>query len=525
METLIQSLHSPECYPHSIGRVEVRETHISWVLLTGKYAYKIKKPVNLGFLDFTSLEKRLHFCNEEIRLNGRLAPHIYLDVVPILGTRTEPRIGKPGEERDAIEFAVRMNQFPPDQTLDIVETRAGLTAEQIDEIADICANFHSRIPRIARDSLLGEPESLSASVMENFNSLGDIPERVARQIREIKLWTEQEYIKRLETFRERKAAGFVRECNGDMHLGNMALTDGRITIFDCIEFNEPFRWIDVISEVAFVTMDLIERGHKDHAYRFLNRYLELTGDYRGLAVFRYYLVYRAMVRAKVASIRAHQNISIEEAAEDHRVLEKYVSLASDFVASRSPFLILTCGLSGSGKTRASRELFGEGIIRVRSDVERKRLHNLAPAERTASDVGVGLYGPEASNSTYAWLLDLATFLLANRFVTVVDATFLEKERRDPFRLLAQSLEVPFVILHCTARPETLKARVLRRLEKRKDASEANVEVLEAQIARGYAFTEDESRFLITLNTDDEQARGASMGELLRRLRSGTTGSV
>ncbi len=517
--TLVQSLLKPEAYPHPVSAVALRETHISWVFLTGDFAYKVKKPIDFGFLNFTSLDRRKFYCEEEIRLNRRLAPSIYLSVVPILQTSGGIRMGLQGaleaEAGEIIDYAVQMRQFSPDLTLDRVEEAEGLSPEQIDRIAQMVADFHAAIARAPASSEFGTPEQLIGPPRDNFRDTH--VQGFETQLETLRAWTEQEWNRLRPVFAERKAGGFVRECHGDMHLGNIALVDGEPLIFDCIEFNDPFRWIDVISDAGFLVMDLVERGHPDHAYRFLNRYLELTGDYAGLAVLRFYLVYRAMVRAKVASLRLSQTTGAHLREE----FAHYVQLALTFRAPAPTALILTCGLSGSGKTRASREMIARGMMRVRSDVERKRLFSLAPEAKSGSALDSGIYTASAASQTYDRLLSLSETILGSGYCAVADATFLEEERRKPFVDLAAKAGVPVFIVHCTASPDTLRARVQRRLAKGLDASEAGLEVLEAQLQRGYRFSESEQKIVYTLNTEDEEARAQTLAELFSAVKAET----
>ena len=401
-----RALRDPHRYPHPVERVELLETHISWVLLTGRYAYKLKKPVSLGFLDFSTLEARRTACEEELRLNRRTAPDLYLEVVPVTGTEAEPRLG--GEGR-AIDYAVKMREFPQDALLDRVAARGELRLELMDDLAAEVAAFHAQIARAAPGSEFGSPADVIAQARQNFDQLRALgPDREsAAALQRLAEWTEREFARRAPAFAARRDAGFVRECHGDLHLRNLLLLDGRIVPFDCIEFNAHFRWIDVMSEVAFLVMDLVDHGFATHAARFLDAYLEGTGDYAGLGCLRFYLVYRAMVRAKVAWMRGHQlPAGTPERGRAEGEFRDYLRLAERFVALERRALILTRGLSGSGKTVFSGLLVEEiGAIRVRSDVERKRLHGLAAAERTGAAVGGGIYGPDATRRTYARLAD------------------------------------------------------------------------------------------------------------------------
>ena len=296
---LIRSLHDPACYDHAAGPVRAIETHISHVLLTGEFAYKIKKPLNLGFLDFSSLDKRLHACCDEVRLNRRLAPAIYLDVVPITGTPAAPRINGAGT---AFEYAVKMRQFPPDATLDRLDAQGQMTARQVETIANTIARFHLQgCARAAEDHPWGSADAIRQPVAQNFLQIAPHLDTPAdrRQLDVLQRWSDAEHARLAPLMAARKRDGFVRECHGDLHLGNLAWVDDQLLVFDCLEFNPELRWIDIQSEAAFAYMDLLQRGHADWAWLFLNVWLEQTGDYAGLALLRYYAVYREIGRAHV----------------------------------------------------------------------------------------------------------------------------------------------------------------------------------------------------------------------------------
>lgn len=447
------------------------ETHISWVILGGGFAYKIKKPLNLGFLDFSSLDKRRIYCEEEIRLNRRLAPETYLEVLPITGTVDQPRLGGDGP---VLEWAVKMRAFPDDATLDLADE---VTADQADAIADRMAAFHRDIAAAPEASSHGTPEQVQAPVWQNFLQLRALePPREALDLLDVlEPRAQTEGARLVPHFAARKAQGFIRECHGDLHLGNIAWVDAGPLIFDGIEFNPDLRFIDVISEMAFLTMDLCHRGRDDLAWRVLNRYLEHTGDYGGLAALRYYMGYRALVRAKVAGIRARQE------ARDFGECLDYLRLAERLTRPPQPGLILMHGVSGSGKTVLSQHLLqGLGAVRLRSDVERKRLFGLSPLADSASIPG-GIYTPEASERTRARLLELARQLLDSGFLIIVDATFLARDWRGPFQALANESHTPWCIVSPQVAPDLLRQRVARRQEQGRDASEAGLPVLEAQL--------------------------------------------
>ena len=497
---LVAALRNPACFPHPVRQLEVIETHISWVILTGDYAYKIKKAVDLGFLDFTSLARREHFCREELRLNRRLAPDWYLDVVRIGGDAEMPVIGAAGEP---LEWAVRMREFERGTELSHLLPTGAVTPAVTDEIADRIAAFHAECARDTAVDGYGAPDAVRGPMRNNLAALARRLEDPGMRatLGRLRDWSEAEHRRLVPTFNARRAEGFVREGHGDLHLGNIALHRGQVLIFDCIEFNPRLRWVDVISEIAFLVMDLMHRGRADLARRLLNRYLELTGDYAGLAVLRYYLVYRALVRATVAVIRSAQaeaNGSVE--------IRAYLTLAEQFTRSAPPALVITHGVSGSGKTTVTSALLEViDLVRIRSDVERKRFAGLAAESRSGSAVDAGLYTPEARRRSYERLRVLAEPVLRAGYSVVLDATFLDRNERDACRALARANGAAFRILACRAHPAALRERVVTRERAGRDASEAGLPVLERQLDRATELGDDELRDAVVIDTSQAVA--------------------
>lgn len=458
---------------HALPGSSLVETHISWVILAGEFAYKLKKPVNLGFLDFSTLEKRHACCREEIRLNSRLAPDTYLETLPITGTLERPIVGGTGP---VLEWAVKMRAFPHEATLD---REACITPAQIDAIADRLAVFHQEIEPAPSGSHHGNPEQVRVPAQQNFLQIRALhpPQALLDVLTGQETWTQAEGVRLLPHFEARKRQGFIRECHGDLHLGNIAWVEEAPLIFDGIEFNPDLRFIDVISEIAFLVMDLCHRGLAPLAWRVLNRYLEQSGDYEGLAALPYYMSYRAMVRAKVAAIRAHQ------VGGDYGESLGYLHLASKLSARPHPALILMHGVSGSGKTVISQQLLeGLGAIRLRADVERKRLYGLASLDSSEGIPG-GIYTREAGERTRDRLLSLARRLLHEGFRVIVDATFLAPDWREPFQGWATENQVPWCLVSPRVAGEILRQRVAQRKTHGGDASEADLSILEAQLAR------------------------------------------
>ena len=500
---LVAALRAGHGFPSPGSAVRLFETHISWVLLYRRQAYKIKKAVNLGFLDFTTLEQRRHYCHEEIRLNRRLAPDIYLDVVPIGGSPAEPVIGA----EPAIEYAVRMRRFSPQYEMDRLIAQGALRTAHVDSLAAVLAAFHTALPPIEPSSPDGTPETLRQFALDNFvqlpdGQLGAIGRFIVAALRET---TAEEFAACESVIAARRREGFVRECHGDLHLGNIVVRRGKAVPFDGIEFDPALRWTDVMADVAFAFMDFLYHDHPDLAYRFLNGWLENTGDYAGLAVLRFYASYRAAVRAKVNAIRAAQaGVSSEKAALARQAFRRYLGLACQCLLRDKPALIITHGLPGSGKTTFSQEALARfGAIRLRSDVERKRLFGLSPLDSSRSLVAGGIYDSQATARTYDKLHDLARTLLQQGYRVIVDAAFLRREERDHFRRLAQEMAASFVIASIQASESLLRTRIEARMRSRRDASEADLAVLEKLQAHSLPFGEDEHASIIAFTNEGD----------------------
>jgi len=481
------------------GPVTVIETHISAVLLAGERAYKLKKPVDLGFLDFTTLRRRRYFCREELRLNRRLAPDLYLSVPPITGSVSAPRLGGSGR---AIDYAVQMRRFPKEAQFDRLLAGGHLEGVHIDALAGCMAAFHQRLPPARADSPYGRPGDVLQAARDNFTALrsGASRRRLARLDR-LAAWTEAEYRRRRALLARRRNDGRVRECHGDLHLGNIVWLDGQPVPFDSIEFDATLRWQDVQGELAFLTMDLTRRGRPDLARRARDRYLQATGDYGGVPLTDYFEVYRALVRAKVARLRAAGAQAPGARFQALRECVGCLRLAETLTGPRRPWLAITHGLAGSGKTHYADWLVERlPVIRLRSDVERKRLLGLAAAARTGSGIDQGAYRATVTAATYRHLALLARRMLTAGWPVLVDASFLAAGERQRFARLAASLGVPFRILACSAAPEVLRARVERRAARASDASEADLAVLDAQRARYQPLSADEHALAIVIDT-------------------------
>jgi len=476
-------------------RCELIETHISSVILCGDTVYKIKKPVDFGFLDFTRLDDRSHFCREEVRLNRRLAPDIYLDSVPITGTLAQPGIGGDGP---VLDYAVKMKRFDETAQLDHLLQQGQLDEALIQSLAQRMAAFHDSIEQAAASSDHGHPAQILAPMLENVSQIQQSPlgAMAEQRLRTLEQWTRERFRQLQGLLSERQANGFIRECHGDMHLGNMAKRGDEVLIFDGIEFNENLRWIDVFSELAFTTMDLAANARPVLAGQLLNQYLELSGDYDGLPLLDFYQVYRAMVRAKVAALSPRPSV---------QTLDKYLDLALHFTRPATPRLLLVGGYSATGKSTLSGHLLGDTrSVRLRSDRERKRL--FADQVGMTGQVNAGLYSPGISAQTYAYLLRLAQQLLQHGLNVIIDATFLKRAQREPFQALAQTLSVPCQLLWLDAPAELLVQRMTQRLQLRHNISDANEDVIHHQKANAEVPGQDEAVIAIDASVEFDIAR-------------------
>lgn len=476
----VQALLEPARHRPGTTEVTLVETHISWVLLAGAFAYKIKKPLKLPFLDFSTPALRQRYCEDELRLNRRFAPDIYLDVIAITGVPGNPQLDGSGPVMD---HAVRMRRFDEQWRLDRVCARGELTAAHLSGLADTLVAFHAGAAVALADARFGSPAHILTPAIDNFRELAPlIPDiRVQQRLTSLCDWTEAEHRRLTPLMRERKAAGRVRECHGDLHLANMVLVDGQVRMFDCLEFNEDLRWLDTANEIAFTYVDLLDHGQAGLANGFVDEVLSRSGDYPAIALLRFYAVYRALVRAKVAAIRHGQTQDMDET----HAAQVYIAQAEKLAAPVPPRLVITHGLAGCGKTVTSTRWLQSDpharTLRVRSDVERKRLFGMARGARSGSGTGAGIYTPDAHVLTYQRLAELAHTVLQAGWSVVVDAAFLQRQERDKFHALARQHGARFAILAPQADTDVLRQRVRARQSAGQDASEATVEVLERQL--------------------------------------------
>ncbi len=495
----LRALLKAPAYPHSAEPVTLIETHISWVLLAGEFAYKIKRPVCLEFVDQRSLQRRHFFCLEELRLNRRFAPTLYLEVVRITLQNGEARIG--GEGR-AVEYAVRMRRFDRAQELDRLLADRGIEPEELALFGRRVAELHAGLPQACPKDSWGRPEAVRELLLDNFEETlrAAAPVGSAGQVEVLRAPLLQKLRSTEASLLLRREQGHVREAHGDLHSRNVARVDGELLAFDCLEFKPSFRWIDSVDETSLLLVDLEARGWPLHAHAFWSGYLEQSGDYGGHRVLDLYRAHRALVRAKIAALTMTRSTAPEAQVllQEHRAL---LHKAGQALAPRDVLLLLIGGVSGSGKTWLARQLAPAlQMTHVRSDVERKRLGGLDLAARSNSGPGQNLYAPAMTDAVYARLVECAQAVLCGGHSAIIDATFLQRAVRQNFIALAVRLGVHIAMIHCGAELPILRARLAERLRGGSDASEADDSILDWQLQRYEPMDSREGAELIEINT-------------------------
>ncbi len=478
LPSLIEALSSPAAYPYPVDAVEVRQTHISAVFLAGPCVYKVKKPVNPGFLDFTTLQKRRHFCEQEVRLNRRLAPEVYLGVVPVVQTGQGLRLESEGE---VVEWAVKMQRLPDEATLQDRLRRGEVGVELVESLARRIASFHREAETSERIAHFGRFEAVSRLLLDIFDqAVPQVGNTVSPGVFGRTRSLAEETLGRLRPLIEARARrGMPRDCHGDLHLDHVYHFPDRappadLVIIDCIEFNERFRHIDPVADMAFPAMDLAFFGRRDLARAFAGAYFQAGGDDEGRALLPLYTAYRATVRGMVEGLELVEKEvpEAERAAALARARAHWLlALAELEQPGRKPCLLLVTGLPGTGKSSLARGLAERADFSViRSDVVRKELAGLSGQEQTAERLGKALYSPEWNERTYAECLRRAERLLFEGRRALVDATFREEQKRRAFLGAAVRWGVPAGILLCQAEPETVRKRLAARQH---DASDAD----------------------------------------------------
>jgi aminoglycoside phosphotransferase family enzyme/predicted kinase len=459
----VQAMLDPTIYPDPVDKVELVQTQMSFVFLAGRHVYKVKKPVNLGYLDFSTLEKRHFFCNQELVLNRRLCPGAYLALVPITRNNSEFALDGQGE---VIDYAVKMVHLPHDRMLDYLLENNRVSVEMIDSLARKMVDFHIAAATSPTISAFGKFEIISFNVNENFNQTEKYFSATitANRFKRIQTYTLETLRQKAGLFAERVAGGKIRDCHGDLHCQHICFLDG-ICIIDCIDFNDRFRYIDVAADIAFLAMDLDHFGRADLSRRFISTYIELSQDGQIREFLKFYKCYRAYVRGKVGSFEFDDPyISVEEREKTRETALTYFELSESYARER-PRLLITVGLVGSGKSTVSRALARRlGLTVLSSDVIRKQLAGVPLTEHHFDEMESGIYTSEFSRGTYELLLSGAKEILAQGDSVILDASFIRTDERLKAQKLAQELAADYFVLECTLDEVNTRQRLARRLE-------------------------------------------------------------
>jgi aminoglycoside phosphotransferase family enzyme/predicted kinase len=515
LRPLVQAMMRPDFYPEVPDRVELRQTHVSFIFLAGDRVYKVKKPVRFPFLDCVELEKRYSLCADEVRLNSRLSPDVYLGVFPILKSGEDFALGPKVEKahREAVEYAVKMLRLPEDRMLDRLISRRLVDASAIRSLAERVARFHASVAcnrANAYGSAAALRDSMAAEMLENTQFVGQT--LLQSQLDTIDAFFKRFVTSHRELLEGRVRDGFVREGHGDLRAEHICLTDGHIEVIDCVEFSERFRYCDVASEVAFLAMDLERLKAPSLAEQLVETYGELTRDHELPLMLPFYKCYRASIRGKVESLRSLQEEVGHSGREEARQLARdYFVLACRYARFSVPALIVVCGLSATGKSTVARMIqHRTGFEIVNSDIVRKRLAGVSPYQRMAAPYGGGIYSDEFSRLTYATLLeDAANAPRAGRGA-ILDATFKRVADRLKVLAIAEDAKVPVIFIECVASKEEAIRRLNARA-KRSDTevSDATVNVYEVQRREFEPIREIPARYHLVIDTGREQEPLAS----------------
>ncbi|MGB3494618.1 MAG: AAA family ATPase [Elainellaceae cyanobacterium] len=493
---LIQHMLQPEFYPHSVeAPVQLIQTHISYILLTGEYAYKVKKPLDFGFLNYSTLEKRKHFCEEELRLNQRAASEIYIDVLPLTQDGEQFRLNGSGE---AVEYAVRMRQFPQDTLLSRLFAEDRLPESLLNELAIAIADFHKKATTNDYIRGFGQAAAVREAFDENYAQteayIGG--PQTQKQFDETRAYTDRFFEEQQALFQQRIDQDLIRECHGDLHLGNICYWNDRLYLFDCIEFNEPFRFVDVMFDIAYIVMDLEVGDRPDLSALFLSTYVEQTGDWKGLEVLPIYVSRQTYVRAKVTSfLLGDPSIADAEKAKISEAAAKYYTLAWKYTQPKKGRLILMSGLSGSGKSTTARLISKQcGAVQIRSDAVRKHLAGI-PLSQRGDD---SLYTAEMSQKTYSELLALGVQLAQAGYSIILDAKYDRANFRQEAIAQANQYQIPIDIVYCDAPEQVRRDRLQQRSG---DIADATAALIPQQ--KFEDFTAEEQAHVFTLDTTQD----------------------
>jgi len=465
-------LADPKIFGENITETSILETHISWVVLTGTYAFKIKKPVDFGFLDFSTLEKRKFYCEEELRLNRRLAPNMYVDVVPIYDTKEGLRIS--AREGKIVDYAVKMIQFDQDRLMSNLLKNHFIRNEDIKNIVKILKTFYSNLSSSDKIKEFGDISTITKNTEENFEQTQNvIGLTISKETYEHIKDSTRAFIKSHESlFRQRIKEGHIKDCHGDLHSGNMVIDkNGFITIFDCIEFNERFRYSDVAADIGFLAMDLDYQNFPSHSAYLIHEYIKRSNDKTLLEVLNFYKCYRAYVRGKVLGFMLSTDLNKKTEKKIIAKANKYFELSSYYAdlfsctvdTNRKPILFLMHGLAGTGKSTIAHKISTDyNAIEIGTDIVRKKMAGMNKYQHQYDEFGKGLYSSEKTDDTYREVIKEAENHLQKGKNCILNGTFLQKKHRDWALDMATQYGVKMIIVHCTCNEEDIKERFTER---------------------------------------------------------------
>ncbi len=505
---LFDHLKNPKFYGPQVTSVQLLQTHISYVALTGTYAYKVKKPVNFGFLDFSTLDKRKYYCEEELRLNKRLCPEMYLDVLPI--TKKDNTLELDGNGT-IVEYALKMKEFPQECIMTNMLQQGNISEETIDHLINILIDFYNTQEPTEEINKYGELPSVKENIDENFNQTKPMVDiTVTKELfKFIKDHVARFFERKKDVFGRRMKDGKIYDCHGDLHSGNIVVSGDTIHIFDCIEFNDRFRICDVASDVGFLAMDLDYLNHPYLSSYFIEKYIEKSRDFDVFSVLNFYKSYRAFVRGKVHGFQLNdphidpitKKRLLATAKKYFELSAYYTRLFSLDLEKNKPLLFLVAGLSGTGKSTVAHKIAVDyHATLINTDIVRKEAAGIDRFEQHHDQYNTGLYDPKKIDETYEQVMQRASTVLKKGENVVLDATFQKKKYREMAHHIAGKYHAQLIIVQCICPDLVVKKRLEERLRK-KSVSDGRWEVYQGQKTTFEPFTADEKS--LTMDTSDE----------------------
>ncbi|MFW6014572.1 MAG: AAA family ATPase [Candidatus Nanoarchaeia archaeon] len=523
---IVEFMQNPENYDDSTTKVEHKQTHISHVFLTKDFVYKVKKPVNFGFLDFETLEKRKFYCEEEVRLNKRLCPELYLGVIPITNDNGLSLNGS----GKTVEYAVKMKRMPEETIMKHLLKNDKVSYKEIKKIANILSEFYKNVNCSENIDNYGKPEMLKQATDQNFEQTEKYVDYIfdGQSYEFIKNATNRFFIKNKELFEIRIKNSKIKEGHGDLHSGNIFIHNGQVCIFDCVEFNKSFRCGDVANDIAFLAMDLEYFNKCNLAKYLIQKYVDFTHDYNIYALLDFYKCYRAYVRAKVtAFLTEDKSLSAQKKEELKEEAKNYFQHAYEYAQifdNQTPAVIISCGVTATGKSRwlkVASDIINAPVLRT--DEIRKELFNMREDEKRDENFYKRYYSEASRQMVYDEIFTRAEKIVKNGGKLAIDATFIKAQNRKIAKELADKYGAEFIIIHTRANEETIKKRLEQRKKEKNNVSDANID---AYIYQSKNFEEPDEGKVITLNTEKEDMENikklrAELGKIFHiRLRNG-----